>query len=76
MFRRGSGVQCGTGFMKWGKNSCGAVIRVKEGRFLAKIGDRGGSVTRVMVAAYVATVWEKGENGSKGSVRESVRTLY
>ena len=44
-------------------------------RVLAKIGDRGGSVTRGMVAAYVATVWEKGENGSKGSVRESVRTL-
>ena len=44
-------------------------------RVLAKIGDRGGSVIRVMVAAYVATVWEKGENGSKGSVRESVRTF-
>ena len=45
-------------------------------RVLAKIGDRGGSVTRGMVAAYVATVWEKGENGSKGSVRESVRTFF
>ena len=42
-----------------GENLCGAVIRVKEGRVFAKISDRGGSVTRVMVAAYVATVWEK-----------------